>query len=690
MSGYDRAIVSGHVARPSANIACGMCNRAGTILGGSVPCRRCNGSGVAPDDAPTIITSAQAVAGPCACPATTTTSTEAAPIGPIPSRATPHAPAVVAGAPASLPAEFGTPRPRDEQARGIFHVRLTRRIANEAIETLGPVLAVATGMHCEAAPGVYEARTNPRGAVSILLPDGKWFGVKPGEYEEVPCTPAPTATSVATASPETLPASTASGAAVAPTSDVATTATCSTTPPTTTSTTEPPARKRKLRSTAKCVRCGHAFAEHRAGDSGTAALCGECNRTGEGPTFHAFEAPPYRARAKKTTASGPTTGPSAAGQELAAEATSTNADAFLDALSDPERQDDVATLTPDGIVVTPAECALLTHVATGVLPEHQTAEDVERVMTDIAKGGNWLGDVAGKWPGDETEAELMGAMGADGEVPPMTLADIAAMRQAEAEREAAELVAGFPTTDEEIDAFIAEYVPTAEERAVVERASAHGIGAPDDASPAAILSEAFSAPPKATPEETARALAMLDSEAVADQYRAEVGDLAQMSDRGAEWVIGKLLDREAQKARIHAQAEAMCAELERDQRAITFRFAPLLEQYARGNLKGKSRHVKTLAGNVGFRSSGGGLKVVDADAARKWALDQEDPDAFGSTTFRLDSRAVVSHVKGTGEAVPGVESRPARETFYVASGETKINVSALLAPKGLPHDDEEE
>ncbi len=56
-----------------------------------------------------------------------------------------------------------------------LNVRLSSPVTNEADETM-PDLAVV------AAKGVYAAHLNPQGAVSITLPDGKLFGLKPGEF----------------------------------------------------------------------------------------------------------------------------------------------------------------------------------------------------------------------------------------------------------------------------------------------------------------------------------------------------------------------------------------------------------------------------------------------------------------------------------------------------------------------------
>lgn len=41
------------------------------------------------------------------------------------------------------------------------------------------------GHHLVAQPGVHDAVENQHGAVSVVLPDGKLLGVKPGEYERV-------------------------------------------------------------------------------------------------------------------------------------------------------------------------------------------------------------------------------------------------------------------------------------------------------------------------------------------------------------------------------------------------------------------------------------------------------------------------------------------------------------------------
>ena len=162
----------------------------------------------------------------------------------------------------------------------------------------------------------------------------------------------------------------------------------------------------------------------------------------------------------------------------------------------------------------------------------------------------------------------------------------------------------------------------------------------------------------------------------------------------AEWVIGKLLDRQAQIERVKAQAAAMQAELENDLRSIAYRFGTSLEEWTRLGLERRKRSVKTFAGTVGFRDVPGRIKITDPDAVRRWALEQEDPEEFGAYGYALRPKDVLDHVRATGEDVPGVERSPDRESFYIEGGDVRVDVKRLMAPKALPsasaRNDEEE
>lgn len=172
----------------------------------------------------------------------------------------------------------------------------------------------------------------------------------------------------------------------------------------------------------------------------------------------------------------------------------------------------------------------------------------------------------------------------------------------------------------------------------------------------------------------------------------------EITDTGkAAWVIGKLLDRAAQRDRLKEQFRRMDKELERDLQGLAYRFGAGLEEWLRCELaklprrKEPPKSVKTLQGTLGSRTVKGGLSIADEAAVRAWALEQADPEEFGRyvSDFKVDAKAVLAHAAATGEDVPGLERTQDRENYYVAGKGVRVPLSKLRA-KGLPAPEQED
>lgn len=93
------------------------------------------------------------------------------------------------------------------------------------------------------------------------------------------------------------------------------------------------------------------------------------------------------------------------------------------------------------------------------------------------------------------------------------------------------------------------------------------------------------------------------------------------------WVLEKLLDCKAEKARndvkrkaILDQLAALDKEIDRKSDFMLWKFGPALEEFAKKELEGqKAKSIKMVYGTLAFRSTGGTNKVVDPIAAVEWA-----------------------------------------------------------------------
>jgi phage host-nuclease inhibitor protein Gam len=142
------------------------------------------------------------------------------------------------------------------------------------------------------------------------------------------------------------------------------------------------------------------------------------------------------------------------------------------------------------------------------------------------------------------------------------------------------------------------------------------------------------------------------------------------SDRAAEWLLRKLANIEAEKARVQAQAAAIMSQLESDAESLRFLYAVQLEAYCRSKLEaagGRRKSITFLQGTCAFRTVPPGLRITDFDAALSYAASVLP--GLIQTVTTLDRAAyrdmAVQRLNETGELLPGVEATPERESFTI-------------------------
>jgi phage host-nuclease inhibitor protein Gam len=145
------------------------------------------------------------------------------------------------------------------------------------------------------------------------------------------------------------------------------------------------------------------------------------------------------------------------------------------------------------------------------------------------------------------------------------------------------------------------------------------------------------------------------------------------TDEAANWLLGKLANIEAEKARVRAQAEKITKQLDADAEGLRFLYAAELETYVKAKLAatgGRRKSVHFLQASCAFRTVPARLTVSDQAAALEWA--RETLPAAVATRETLDSAAYLKTAQAkaeeTGELLPGVEIAPARESFSVSFG----------------------
>ncbi len=142
------------------------------------------------------------------------------------------------------------------------------------------------------------------------------------------------------------------------------------------------------------------------------------------------------------------------------------------------------------------------------------------------------------------------------------------------------------------------------------------------------------------------------------------------NEERANWLLRKLANLDAEKARVKAQAADILQSLTAEENRLRARFETELIEWAQREITrrgGKGKSLKLLQGTCAFRTVPAGVRVVspaeaiDYARAQGWdmirTVESLDADAY--------KREALTALLTTGEALPGVEGVPERESFSV-------------------------
>src|SRR5579862_2500466 len=102
------------------------------------------------------------------------------------------------------------------------------------------------------------------------------------------------------------------------------------------------------------------------------------------------------------------------------------------------------------------------------------------------------------------------------------------------------------------------------------------------------------------------------------------------TDERAEWLLRKLANLEAEKARVQAQAEQIVKQLDADAERLRFLFGAQLEEFCRRKIEqagSRRKSVHFLQGSCCFRTVPASVKVTDSNAALCYA-EENLPEAM--------------------------------------------------------------
>lgn len=161
----------------------------------------------------------------------------------------------------------------------------------------------------------------------------------------------------------------------------------------------------------------------------------------------------------------------------------------------------------------------------------------------------------------------------------------------------------------------------------------------------------------------------------AELAKAEAWQITTLG--GADWTISRLIDlrREAERAdelereaieRVKTRADRLRERAERGRRFFEGKLRSWAEAHRDELLGGgKKKSISLLAGSVGWRKSGGGLRMVDEAKALEWARSQPvEADAL-RIKESVNVAAVKKAFKATGEVPSGFDVEPEVESFSV-------------------------
>lgn len=175
-------------------------------------------------------------------------------------------------------------------------------------------------------------------------------------------------------------------------------------------------------------------------------------------------------------------------------------------------------------------------------------------------------------------------------------------------------------------------------------------------------------------------------------------DFQVTDDESAEWVLERILNAEAEKARLEMKKRAIVENLDRQiaaaQRRIDglhYRFDSDLEHYAMTALDGQSTKTLKLAyGTLSFRNVKGGLRLAEGADAKRLALDWAKhlgiksavvtKEEFQISKLDKDDAKRLQHLAEMGTRY--VDLGSIQLAFQVKPDETKFTVKTGLGKDG--------
>lgn len=145
------------------------------------------------------------------------------------------------------------------------------------------------------------------------------------------------------------------------------------------------------------------------------------------------------------------------------------------------------------------------------------------------------------------------------------------------------------------------------------------------------------------------------------------------SDQAANWLLRKLANIEAEKARVQAQAAAIIKQLDQDVDNLKRVYEGELVDYARRKLAESGRGRRTLhllQGSVSLRLVPASVRVSDPFTALEYAKQAAPTLIRRQETIDMQAfqRLAAKQLQETGSLLPGTETTPARETHRITFG----------------------
>lgn len=123
-----------------------------------------------------------------------------------------------------------------------------------------------------------------------------------------------------------------------------------------------------------------------------------------------------------------------------------------------------------------------------------------------------------------------------------------------------------------------------------------------------------------------------------------LGEIEIQTQLELEKYVEAVASRREQIARYRAQCAALVAEVEAELAAIEAHQGASVREYARSQLRGSKKSVKTMHGTIQFRTTAPAVQVADAKAVVPWLL-AELGEQDATALYSVDARAFASRFK---------------------------------------------